>query len=128
MPAAGWLSVFAHARAKEVIAMQFTSIGRGNDLPDADLLSLRHLDRQWGRMYDIAISSRRWITPHGCPPGTVPGNGLPVPSARKWVAQRRDDQRWIIADSAEELAERIAADYVGMPSTSAPMTLPQVHS
>lgn len=50
------------------------------------------------------------------------GNGSSVPTALKWVGQRRSNLRWIIADSPEELARLIAADYAACPVARAAQT------
>lgn len=91
-----------------------------NKLTATDWASLRNLDRQWGELYDIAVSSLRWVTPTQDPATTAPGSGRSVPTTPKWVGQRRSDLRWIIAGSAQELARRIAADYAACPVAREP--------
>lgn len=77
-----------------------------------DRASLDDLDRQWGHLYDIAISNRKWVPQSCAPAAPAPGRSRITPSGRKWVAQRFGRRRWLTADNGDELAALIAADFL----------------
>lgn len=83
----------------------------------ADRAILDELDRQWGDLYDIAISDLKWVPRSGPPADSASGRSRVAPGGRKWVAQRFGNQRWLIANHGGELAALIAADFA---ASSAP--------
>ncbi|MGA2828024.1 MAG: hypothetical protein ABSF03_18130 [Streptosporangiaceae bacterium] len=81
------------------------------ELTAADRAILDELDRQWGYLYDIAISDRKWIPRSSGSATSAPIRGRTAPSGSKWVAQRFGSQRWLTASHGGELAALIAADF-----------------